>query len=238
MVTGVVMYPWAQAEQVLDGLREILLSGPDELTVQTAVAAGPDGGPTVMLLPTWCGDPEADGPVRALGRLGDPLAVQLDTMPLAAAVSGRDALFPNGRHVSIRTRPVAGLTPVISAALMEAGAALPSPMSALSIHQFRNAATRVPVADTAFGTREPHLTVEVIAVWPAGTDGTPHRAWADSTSAKIAPHSLPGGYANMLAPDDTEQIAHAFGGNAARLLEIKARVDPDGVFTAIPLPKG
>jgi FAD/FMN-containing dehydrogenase len=236
VVTGVVMYPWTQMGQVFDGLQETLFSGPDELTVQTAVATGPDGAPAVTLLPTWCGAPEADGPLRALTRLGDPLAVQLDSMPLATAVGGRDAMFPNGRHVAIRSRSVPGLTGPVSAALARAGDALPSPMSALSIHQFHNAATRVPIGDTPFGTREPHLTVEVIAVWSEGADGAACRAWADATSADLAPHALPGGYANMLAPDDTDQIAHAFGVNAPRLLKIKAAVDPDGVFTAIPLP--
>jgi FAD/FMN-containing dehydrogenase len=40
----------------------------------------------------------------------------------------------------------------------------------------------------------------------------------------------------MLGPDDHEQIAHAYGSNAARLCAAKKHFDPDGVFSAIPLP--
>ncbi|TMQ92122.1 FAD-binding oxidoreductase [Actinomadura soli] len=246
VVTGVVIYPWAQAGQVFDGLREMLFTGPDELTVQTAVAAGPDGGgPAVMLLPTWCGAPELggldDGPLGALTRLGDPLAVQLDAMPLATVVAGRDAMFPPGRHVIMRTRSVPGLTAPVGAALVEAGDALPSATSALSMHHFHGAAARVPVADTAFAMRERHLMTEVIAIWPGGADvgvddEAAHVAWAESVSAALASHALPGGYPNILGPDDAEQIAYAYGANTARLLAIKSAVDPDGVFSATPLP--
>jgi hypothetical protein len=95
----------------------------------------------------------------------------------------------------------------------------------------------VPIDATAFGLREPHFVVQIMATWlPDDGDGVAHRAWADSVSETLAPHALPGGYANLLGPDDDEQIAGAYGPNAARLRAAKARLDPDGVFSAIPLP--
>jgi hypothetical protein len=48
---------------------------------------------------------------------------------------------------------------------------------------------------------------------------------------------LPGGCAGLLGPDDQEQIAHAYGPNVVRLLAAKRRFDPDGAFSAIPLPR-
>jgi hypothetical protein len=53
----------------------------------------------------------------------------------------------------------------------------------------------------------------------------------------LAPHALPGGYPNLLGPDDEHQVAAAYGPHTARLLAVKARLDPDGVFTATPLPR-
>jgi len=48
--------------------------------------------------------------------------------------------------------------------------------------------------------------------------------------------ALPGGYPNMLGPDDSEQIPFAYGSNAERLIAAKKRFDPDDVFSsATPL---
>jgi hypothetical protein len=47
---------------------------------------------------------------------------------------------------------------------------------------------------------------------------------------------LPGGYAGLLGTDAVDQIAHAYGPNSSRLVAAKARFDPEGIFSAIPLP--
>jgi FAD/FMN-containing dehydrogenase len=240
VVTGMVLYPWHQAEKVFGSVREILPGCPEELTVQTGIVSGPDGSPAALVLPTWCGDPafgtDPDGPVQLLTRLGTPVMAQLGTVSYAATITERDTMFPNGRCVSVRTRSVPGHTPGVTAVLLRQGHAMTSPLSAISLHHFHGAATRVPATGTAFALREPHLMTEIIAVWTSNTDGGEHRAWADATSAALAPHAFPGGYANLMGPDAVDQIPHIYGRNTARLQAIKAAVDPDNVFDATPLP--
>ncbi|MFJ8828360.1 BBE domain-containing protein, partial [Streptomyces sp. NPDC102467] len=76
-----------------------------------------------------------------------------------------------------------------------------------------------------------------IARWEPGDPREPeHRAWARDVSAALESGAMPGSYPNLLGPDETEQIAHAYGPNTGRLLAAKHRFDPDGVFHAIPLP--
>jgi hypothetical protein len=54
----------------------------------------------------------------------------------------------------------------------------------------------------------------------------------------VAGLTLGGGYGPLLGVAGLahEQIAHAYGPNADRLLAVKASVDPENVFSAIPLP--
>jgi len=239
LLSGMVMYPATQADSVLAGLAgHVPAGGPDELTVQSGFVAGPDGTPVVFVAPTWCGEAEAGERAMApLTRLGDPLLARLGPTTLAESLAGTDAMFPAGRHVEITTRTLAGLTPEIRAALATGGGALPSPLSALSLHSLHGAATRVPAADTAFGERATHLMAEIIAIWePDDPAPARHRSWSRDVSRSLAPHALPGGYANLLPPDATDQAAHAYGTNGARLLGVKRRFDPDAVFHAIPLP--
>lgn len=118
-----------------------------------------------------------------------------------------------------------------------AGSTLTSPHSAVSVHSLHGAAARVPVTETAFGNRAPHLMVEIIALWePGDTRAADHRAWASNLTGALEPDALPGGYPNLLGTDEVAQIAHAYGPNTERLLAVKRHFDPDRVFRATPLP--
>jgi FAD/FMN-containing dehydrogenase len=95
----------------------------------------------------------------------------------------------------------------------------------------------VSPTSTAFGLRRQHFMLEAVAAWEpsAGDTGDEHRQWAHRLSQTLASEALPGGYANLLGPDDRDQIAFAHGPNIARLRDAKRRFDPDNMFSAIPL---
>jgi len=237
ILSGFIIYPWSQATDVWTQLNEILHHGPDELTVQSGILSGSDGGPTVFLSPVWSGDlARGHTVVEQLLRLGTPLSSQVAPTRYADMLSFFDAQTVTGRHYALRTRTVPSYTPDVIAALIEAGESQSSVLSGVFIHHFHGAATRVAVDSTAFGIRTPHFVVEILAAWNPDDDQTPHLAWADGVSTNLAADALPGGYANLLGPTDHDQIAHAYGPNAERLLAAKNRYDPDQVFSAIPLP--
>ncbi|MDH6522685.1 hypothetical protein M2163_000807 [Streptomyces sp. SAI-135] len=239
LLSGMMLFPWEQVTTVLAGLSDVLVESPDDLTVQSGVLPGPDGKPMVFLSPTWCGDDTAAGE-RALARLdslGTALVSQIAPTTTPEMLASVDALFPFGRHVEIRQRSVRTLTPGVRDTLALAGSTLTSPYSAVSVHSLHGAAARVPVEDTAFGIRTPHLMIEIIALWDADDSrAAEHRAWADKVGSSFASDALPGGYPNLLGPDEASQIAHAYGPNTARLLAVKRRFDPHHVFSATPLP--
>jgi FAD/FMN-containing dehydrogenase len=236
LIGGLIVFPWSQAATVWRGLGELLSTAPDELTVQSGLLPGPDGRPATYLAPAWSGDLHAgEAAVDALARLGTPLTMQVAPMTYVEMLRLFDAWAVGGLGWVIRTRTVAAYTPEVIDALVEAGRTWISPPSAIAIHNAHGATTRVRPDETAFANRRQHFVVEIVAGWESG-DGAIHRAWADAVSAALAPHALAGGYSNLLGPDDHEQIAHAYGDNAVRLGAAKRHFDPDGVFTAIPLP--
>jgi FAD/FMN-containing dehydrogenase len=237
VLAGFIVYPWAQAADVWMRLNDMLVDGPDELTVQTGILPGPDGAPTVFLSPVWSGDLASGArAIDQLHQLGTPLSSQVAPISYADVLGLFDAQIVCGRHYALRTRTMPTYTAETIATLIEAGDSLTSPLSAIFIHQFHGASMRVPVEATAFGLRRRHHVVEVLAAWESNQDGAPHRAWADHVVTSLAAYALPGGYANLLGPDDHDQITHAYGPNAVRLRQLKKRFDPEVVFTAIPLP--
>jgi FAD binding domain-containing protein/berberine-like enzyme len=243
VVTGTILYPISQG--LLADLGEILRNSPDELTVDVGLLPGPDGAPAVYVAPTWAGDLDEgaaeNGPVRALTRLGTPLLADVGPAARSAGLAATDAMFPVGRMGAIRTRTVAGMAPSIIEVVERGAHAFTSPFSAILLHQFHGAATRVPLGSTAFGRREPHQMVEIISLWEEGGDGdggARHVRWAEQLHAALEPFSLPGGYVNFLGPETPDQVARSYGPNTERLLAVKSAMDPASVFVGTPLPGG
>jgi hypothetical protein len=240
VLAGLMLFPWSQAESVLRGYAESITDAPEELSISTGVLPSPDGSPLTFLAPMWSGElVQGEEWIARLRQLGTPVVDRVGTITYLDWLGMFAAAAPVGRHYAAKNRSLAQLTPVVISALVAGGQQRSSPFSAIIVHDFRGAATRVPPAATAFGLRKEHFMVEIIAAWEPTSedDGENHREWARTVSNSLAPHALPGGYANMLGPDDYEQTAHAYGANTGRLQRVKRLVDPDGVFTsAISLP--
>ncbi|ART70042.1 hypothetical protein BTO20_16970 [Mycobacterium dioxanotrophicus] len=236
LIGGMITFPWSQGATVWSGLGAVLSTAPEELTVLSGLLRGPDGQPAVFLAPAWTGDQRGgEAALDALGKLGTPLTTQVAPMTYREWLRLFDTWDVRGQHWAIRTRTVADFTPGVIDTLLEAGLKLPALPSGISIHHCHGASTRVAPDETAFAYRSPHFVVEVVAGWETG-DGAAHRAWSDAAAAALAPHAMPGGYQNLLGPEDHEQIVNAHGDNALRLAAAKSHYDPDGIFNAIPLP--
>ncbi|MFF0252397.1 FAD-binding oxidoreductase [Micromonospora zamorensis] len=240
VLAGMIMFALAEAPAVLRGYGALIAEAPDELTVMTGFLPGPAGEPVIFVCPFYSG-PHLDAGLPWMDRLralGTPLVDQIAPMPYADALRMFDGGMVDGNHYLLRTRWLPALTDSAVDVLVDAARQVSSPFSALAVHHFHGAATRVRLADTAFGLRTNHLLTEIIAVWAPGDQARPHREWAEHTSAALAPHALPGGYPNLLAPEETDRVRLAYGANWPRLRRAKHRYDPRELLTAVPtLPR-
>jgi Berberine and berberine like len=116
-----------------------------------------------------------------------------------------------------------------------------SPGCAIFTHEFKGAASRIPVEATAFGLRRDHLLVEILAAYVDRSDKLEEQRHLDWTKATLQAFetALPGGYPNLLPAGDADRPAKSYGPNAERLIKAKRQYDPDNFFrSAIPLPVG
>ncbi|MFI6264174.1 FAD-binding oxidoreductase [Micromonospora sp. NPDC051006] len=235
-LAGMILFALDEAPAVLCGYRDVLAAAPDELTVMAGFLPGPAGEPLVFVCPTYSGPDLAAGQaaVAALRALGTPLVDQVGPLAYEDVTRMFDGGMTDGNHYLLRTRWLPGLDDAAVEVLVDAARRITSAHSAVALHHFHGAASRVGSADTAFALRTDHLLAEVIAVWTPTDDPGPHREWAERTSAALAAHALPGGYPNLLAPAETDRVRLAYGANYDRLLRAKRRYDPRGVFTAVP----
>jgi FAD/FMN-containing dehydrogenase len=243
MLAGWIIYGLNEAGAVLRRYAAFAATAPDELGVAVGVMPGPDGEPGIMVVALWNGERrQGERAMEDVQAFGTPRSVQVGPSTYSDLLAQFDAWVEaaDGCHWETRTRWLPTLTAGAADAIIAAKARAPSPLCVVFCHHFHGAATRMAPAGAAFGQRREHLMVEIVAGWkPDGDDGAAHRRWAQDLWQSLAPFALPGGYANLLGPDDREQAAEAYGANAARLRVLKRRFDPNGVFTsAIPLPEG
>jgi FAD/FMN-containing dehydrogenase len=236
---GMLIYPFPEARSVLQGCTEIAGSVSDALTVQVGIVTGPDGTPVVFVVPTWCGDPgEGEARVAPFLRLGTLLGGGVDTIPYGTSLSAQDAFIVNGRRTFIETCWLPSLDSAGIDTMIHAMATT-IPVCTVFTHEFKGAATRVPLETTAFGLRRDHVLIDMVAYADGSNtpEGQQHHDWALAARHAFDAIALPGGYPNLLASDDPDRVAKSYGSNAERLIGAKQHYDPDNVFrSAIPLP--
>ena len=239
--SGMLLFSFTEAKAVLEGCAGIAASAPDELSVQLGLAVGPDGTPVVMVVPSWCGQPkEGEARLAPFFRLGTPLANTVSAMPYGGRLATFEPFIVNGRRTFMETCWLPRLDGASIADLIQAIATAACPGCAIFTHEFRGAATRVPLEATAFGLRRDHVLVEILASFADGTDKLEeqqHRQWALAARQALDARALPGGYPNLLTPGDPDRVAKSYGPNVEQLIKAKRRYDPENVFcSAIPLP--
>jgi FAD/FMN-containing dehydrogenase len=238
LTAGVIAFPWAQASDVLRKYAALIAGAPDQLTVAINAATGADGNLWLYLWPTWFGSPDDSSRwITQLIALGRPTLTHVAPMSYVEALAMLDPYDVWGRHYEMRTRNLPTLSLAAIDTLILGGAARTNLLSGFAIHHFHGAATRVPLEHTAFGVRTPHFMVEVLAAWNPGEDAISQRNWAEAFSAALKPHALDGGYPNLIGPGQRDQANESYGPNVDRLLVLKRRYDPAGVFSATPLPE-
>ena len=213
---------------------------PDELTVQIGVLSGPDGQPVVFLAPAWSGSaPTVSTWIERLKKLGTPVVADAGAMSYSTMlgqfdphVIKRSALRDSHPHTAIDRR----WRHRGAAACRRLSGHLPSAASPFITFTARRHVCRSTKPRSASARNTSSLRSS--PAWDPADDAARQRYWADTVCSELGPHSLKGGYPNLIGPEQADQADSAYGPNAGRLLAAKRRYDPNNVFSATPLPIG
>ena len=226
---GLVLHPLSAAREALQFYREFCVSLPDEAEAYAALLTTPDGAPVFALILGYNGPiPEGEkvlAPARAFGK---PLADLVQPMPYAA----RNGMLDQPNAVNgIQRYWKSGFTKTFDDGLIDtliAGAsAFVSPLTAIVIFRIHGAATRVPVADTAFGLRAEQWDLNVVSQWTDAADSARQIEWTRQFWGKVEPHISGSAYVNHLAGDDRpEKVRASYGPGYDRLVAAKQKFDP------------
>jgi FAD/FMN-containing dehydrogenase len=237
---GLVVYPFAQARQVLRAWRDFSAGAPDELSVWTVMRKAPPlpflpesaHGTEVVIFPlVYCGDMEAGRKAAAaVSAFGTPIASALGPTPYAGFQSAFDPLLTPGGRNYWKSNNFSTLSDAALDLMIDSIGRLPGPECEIFVAQLGGAMERVQPAATAFVGRDARFIMNVHGRWSDPRDDERIRQWARKVFEDLAPHATGGGYVNFLTEDEAERVAASYGGNHARLQSVKGRYDPANLF--------
>jgi FAD/FMN-containing dehydrogenase len=240
VLSGLIVHPFADAPEVLKKYRALVSRMPDELTVWTVLRKAPPlpflpvewhGREVMVLAACYAGDPDAGakamGPLRAIGR---PIADVIGLNPFAGWQQAFDPLLTPGARNYWKSHDFVDLSDPVLEELTGFSARLPTDECEIFIAHLGGAMGRVAADATAFAGRETKFVMNVHTRWQDPHDDARCIQWAREFFAATKPYAAATAYVNFLSDEDGDRLTSTYGGNYARLAEVKARHDPGNMF--------
>jgi FAD/FMN-containing dehydrogenase len=227
VLSGMILWPIAQARDVLEFYGEWYLGLSDDMYVGPVMLTMPDGTSAVAMEVVYAGDPaQGEKELAPLRRIGTPIQDGVVVQDYTVLQTHEDGTFAHGIRSYAKNGMVREITQGLVDAMIESF--VPDPRMAMFTHTVGGAAKRVGELDTAF----PHRNVETMVLigggWMDPAQDEECMAIGRNWFAQLAPFT--GGYYDNIDFDRAGPAARNYGPAYARLARIKGRYDPGNLF--------
>jgi FAD/FMN-containing dehydrogenase len=250
---GIIVHPLAAAGDLLRFYRDFMDSAPDEVGGGFAFATTPPdenlpehvrGVPVAMLVLMHAGNPaEGERALRPLLDWGDPLLAMVQPMPYTAVQALIDDASPWGIKDYFKVDYLPELPDEAIDAACEHAAQRNSPQTVVVFSPLGGAMDRLDKATMALEMPQAKWNYFCLAMWtdPALTES--EIAWSREFAEAMRPWCVGKAPPNFIDDGDHARLRASFGDDKfRRLVELKAKYDPDNVFalnqnipTAVPV---
>jgi FAD/FMN-containing dehydrogenase len=234
VLAGMVIYPRAQAREVLQFYREYARASSDELTAFAALMTSPEDDPVVAIVVGYIGD-LADGEkaVAPVWKFGSPVVDTIGPMSYVQLNTLLDAAVPYGGVQRYwKSSFLKELGDDLLDIFVERSATMRSPMSMVGFFHLHGAATRVDPNATAYSLRDDQWDYDVISQWTDLAESASQIQWTREFWSAVEPFATGEVYVNHLDAEEAARITAAYSNtnSYARLVALKNRFDPTNLF--------
>jgi FAD/FMN-containing dehydrogenase len=241
VMAGMVLYPLADAHEVLRFYREMSMTAPDELFLLGLIRTAPPapflpehvhGKPVVGIMACYTGSVEEGARVlQPLKEFGRPLVDLITPKPYRVHQSTLDSGSPKGRHYYWKSEYFSELHDAALDTLISHAQNFSSPFTAILLGQLGGAISRVDESATAASHRDAAYVLNIQTAWSESNESPFHMAWTHSLWQAVRPYGTGGVYVNFLGNDEGgARVRAAFGANYERLVALKNKYDPTNLF--------
>lgn len=237
---GLLVFPMAEAKQVLTQYRAFAASAPEELNVWVVLRQAPPlpflpaavHGKGVVVLPMfYAGDPaQGEKLVAPLRRFGNAHGEHMGPMPYVDWQKAFDPLLTPGARNYWKSHNFTELRDEALATVIAYAGKLPTPQCEIFIGHVAGAANRVAVDATAYVARDAKFVLNVHARWEDAKQDKACIAWAREFFDASKPYASGGAYVNFMTAEESARVQTAYGANYRRLARIKKQYDPENFF--------
>jgi hypothetical protein len=239
---GPIAWDQKHARTIMQSYREFLPRAPEELGafigLKSVLSSAPFPqelwGKRICLLMSCYNGPEAEGRkalAPLLSELPEPWFNWMGTMPYPAVQSMFDGLYPKGMQWYWRGDFVKALSDAAIDAHIEEAAKVPNELSLMHLYPIDGAVHRVAKDQTAWNCRDATWSMVIAGIDPNPQDAGVVTRWTKAYWEAVHPFDLAGAYPNFMMDDEGDaRLKATYGGNYARLVELKSKYDPTNLF--------
>jgi len=227
VLSGSIVWPIAQAREVLSFYADWYLGLSDDLYVGPTMATTPEGDSIILMEVVYAGDPaRGEKELAPLRKIGKPMEDGIKVQDYMMMQTWEDATFHHGIRSYAKNGMVREITPALIDAMI--GAFVPDPRLAFFTHTAGGAVKRVGELDTAFPHRNAETMLIVAGAWSDPAQDAEAMRAARGWFAALAPFT--GGYYDNIEFEGDATAAGNYGPAYERLAKIKTLHDPGNLF--------
>ncbi|MBY6017439.1 FAD-binding oxidoreductase [Halomonas denitrificans] len=234
---GLVVFPFAQAQTVLEQYRNWILTTPETFNAWVVIRHAPPlpfldpavHGTKVVVLAVCHSGELAEGEALAdtLQRFGEPLGAHLGAMPYAEWQQAFDPLLTEGARNYWKTHNFTELSAPLVETALDYAEGLPGPECEVFFAVIAGAANRVASDATAWSARDARFVMNVHARWQEAAEDERFIQWSRALFRATAPYASAGAYVNFMTEEEGGRVEDAYQQNYARLKLVKQQWDPN-----------
>jgi FAD/FMN-containing dehydrogenase len=239
VLSGLIVYRFEDAGNVLRHYRSFVAQAPDDLSCWAVLRKAPPlpflpeevhGTEVLIIAVLHAGDmKEGERLLRPLREYGDPIADVVMPHPYAGFQQAFDPLLTPGARNYWKSHNFSELSDGAIETILEYVGRLPTPQCEIFVAQLGGAASRIAADATAYPHRDAAFVLNVHTRWEDAAQDEECVAWAREFADATTPLATGGVYVNFISEGE-ERVRAAYGANYDRLVELKNRYDPTNLF--------
>lgn len=239
----IVMYPVAEAKKALQTWRKFMETAPEDVMSiaiywnaphEEPVPKEHQGAPVIVLAGCWSGPVEKGEAVfKPLREIATPAVDLSGPMPYLVAQKLFDPEYPNGRRYYWKSIYMKEMSDPVIDMLSDYAAKRPSSLTSIDVWCLGGAIGRVKPEESAFFKRDAPYMLGIEANWEDPKDDEANITWTRNLYKDTEKYSPGGMYFNFpgFLEEGDDLLKKSFGTNYDKLRRVKAKYDPENLFT-------